>query len=205
MSGATGSALAGEPASAPPYGPHATAEGGGGAPSGARAVVEARIAFEAVGRGHLGLLRGWFGEPHVLAWWGPPEEELAAVEADLGGGGFAMWIASLDGVPFAYVQDGPPEQAEEPYYAGAPAGWRAVDVLIGARSHLGRGLAAPMLRAFADHAAARGVPGLLIDPDAANEPAVQAYLRAGFHELRRHRCEDGKAIVMHMPLPRGAS
>ena len=176
------------PASAPPYGPD-------GAPA---------VTFAEVGRADLPLLRGWFSEPHVRAWWGTPEEEIAAVEADLGGGGFAMWIASIEGVPFAYVQDGPPEQAEEPYYADPPEGHRAVDVLIGPPSHLGRGLAAPMLQAFAAHAAGRGIAGLLIDPDAANGPAVRAYRRAGFEEVSRHRDAEGETIVMRMSLGRPA-
>lgn len=172
------------PASAPPYGP----------------VGASPVTFAPVGRGDLPLLLRWFSEPHVRVWWGPPEEELAAVVKGLDEGGFAMWIASAKGVPFAYVQDGPPEQAEEPYYAGAPSGWRAVDVLIGSPAHLGRGLAAPMMRAFAAHAEGRGFAGLLIDPDAANEPAVRAYRRAGFEEALRHRDADGEIIVMKMPL-----
>ena len=191
MSAATGSALAGEPAPAPPHGPNAAADGRD---------VAARIGFEAVGHRHLDLLLEWFSQPHVREWWGPPEEELAAVEADLEGGGFAMWIATLDGAPFGYVQDGDPAGAEEPYYANTPEGARAVDLLIGPPSHLGRGLAAPMLRAFARHVAERGARGLLLDPDAANERAVRAYRRAGFREIRRHRDGDRETVVLHLPL-----
>jgi ribosomal protein S18 acetylase RimI-like enzyme len=57
-----------------------------------------------------------------------------------------------------------------------------------------------MMRAFAAHAEGRGFAGLLIDPDAANEPAVRAYRRAGFEEALRHRDADGEIIVMKMPL-----
>ena len=183
--------------------------GGPAAPSvgaGARghAGPEDRVAFEAVGRAHLPMLLRWFGEPHVREWWGPPEEELAAVEADLGGGGFAMWIASLDGAPFAYVQDGDPADAEEPYHAEPPEGARAVDLLIGPPSHLGRGLAAPLLLAFARHAAARGATGLLLDPDARNARAVAAYRRAGFRELFRHDDGSCETLVLHLPIAPGA-
>lgn len=195
MSGAAAPAPADGPAPVPSHGPRAVAEGGD---------APARISFEAVGRGHLPLLRDWFSYPHVREWWGPPEEELAAVEADLDGNGFAMWIASLDGVPFAYVQDDDPARAEEPYYVGMPEGARAVDLLIGPPSQLGRGHAAPLLRAFAVHAEARGALGLLLDPDARNERAVRAYRRAEFREIRRHRDESGETIVFHLPL-RGAA
>ena len=146
------------------------------------------------------MLLAWFSQPHVRRWWGPPGEELAMVEADLDGGRFAMWIATLDGVPFAYVQDCDPALAEEPYYAGAPPGARAVDLLIGPPSHLGRGLAAPLLRAFSDHAAARGAASLLLDPDAGNAPAVAAYRRAGFAEAARDREGGAETVVMRLPL-----
>lgn len=164
--------------------------------------ADGAISFEPVGREHLGLLRGWFSEPHVRAWWGEPDEEVAAVVADLDGvgSGFAMWVAHLDGVPFAYLQDGDPGAAEEPYYADPPDGARCVDLLIGAPSHVGRGLAPPLLRAFAAHAAGRGARMLLIDPDAANAPAVAAYRRAGFEETARHREGPKEIIVMHLTL-----
>lgn len=148
------------------------------------------------------MLRGWFAEPHVREWWGPPEQEVAAVEADLDGGRFAVWIASLDGVPFAYVQDCDPAEAEA-YYADAPPGARAADVLIGPPSHLGRGLAAPLLRAFARHAGARGASGLLLDPDGRNARALAAYRRAGFAERRRHRGGACETVVLFLPIPRG--
>ena len=145
------------------------------------------------------MLLAWFSQPHARRWWGPPEDDLAMVEADLDGGGFAMWIAALDGVPFADVQDCDPARAEEPYHAGAPPGARAMDLLIGPPSHLGRGLAGPLLRAFADHAAARGAAGLRLDPDAGNAPAVAAYRHAGFAETARHRERGAETVVMRLP------
>ena len=157
------------------------------------------FAFERVRQDHFPLLLRWFSAPHVRRWWGPPEEELALVEADLDGGRFAMWIASQGGVPFAYVQDGDPDEFEESFDIDPPPGARAVDLLIGAPSHLGRGHAAPLLRAFAGHAAARGASALLLDPDAANDRALAAYARAGFEEIARHR--DGPAETVAMSLP----
>ena len=149
-------------------------------------------------RGDLDLLADWFAQPHVRAWWGPPEEEMAMVRSDLEGvgAGFEMWIASVEGVPFGYLQDGPPEGAEEPYYQGLEPGARVIDLLIGPPSHLGRGLAAPMLRAHAADLRAAGAPALYIDPDARNERAVRAYRRAGFTEVARHLDAGEETIVM---------
>ena len=163
-------------------------------------MTQGRIEFERVRRDHLPMLLGWFSEPYVQAWWGPPADALAAIEDDLDGGRFAMWIASLDGEPFAYVQDCDPTEADECCYADAPPGARAVDLLIGPPSHLGRGLAAPLLRAFAGHAAARGATGFLLNPDAGNAAALAAYARAGFEEVARHRDGPAETVLPHLPL-----
>ena len=151
-------------------------------------------------RADLPLLESWFGEPHVREWWGPPEEEMDAVLADLegrqGASGFDMWIAELDGAPFGYLQDGPTERAEEPYYAGLGGAARAMDALIGSPAHLGRGHAAPMVRRHAEGLVARGAAAVYLDPDAANERAVRAYARAGFIEVARHRGAGDETVIM---------
>lgn len=159
------------------------------------------IGFAAVTRDDLLLLRDWLSQPHVRRWWGDPDEEIAAIAADLAEpGGYALWIARADGAPFAYLQDGDPTTAEETHYRHAPAGYRALDVLIGSPDHLGRGLAAPLLRAFAVHAAARAPAGLLLDPDPGNLLAVAAYRCAGFAEIGRVVTGPyGAALVMARP------
>lgn len=148
----------------------------------------------------LPMLADWFAAPHVRAWWGPPEEELDAVRADLerrpGASGFDMWIAEADGAPFGYLQDGPAERAEEPYYAGLEPGARAMDLLIGPPSRLRRGLAAPMVRRHAETLIGQGAPAVYLDPAAANGPALRAYARAGFAEAARHRGGGEETIVM---------
>ncbi len=171
----------------------------------AAAPLSVHIAFGPVGEGDLPMLRDWLSQPHVRRWWGPPDDEIAAIRADLpprspGGSGFDMWIATADGTPFAYIQDGDPRGAREPYYRASPAGYRAVDLLIGPPSHIGRGLAAPMLRAFAAHAKDRGAAGLLLDPHPGNLPAVSAYARAGFIAIAHHDDPEDPAIVMALPF-----
>lgn len=147
----------------------------------------AKITLRPLTEADLDLVHGWFGQPHVRAFWGTPEKELAAVKADLAGtgSGFTMLIASVDGAPFAYLQHQPTATAPDPYYADAPLGAQAIDLLIGPLEHLGKGLAAPLLDALAAHLTAQGTTALLLDPDIANTRALKAYRRAGFTDHRR--------------------
>ena len=67
------------------------------------AAVETRYLMRPVGEADLALVRGWRAAPHVLRWWGDPAAEPEG-EA-LGERTVALWIAELEGRPFAFIQD----------------------------------------------------------------------------------------------------
>ena len=140
-----------------------------------------------------------FGEPHMRERWDPPEEEPAAVEAVLDGGGFDIRIASVDEIPFACVPDGDPAE-DEARLVDPPASARAVDLLVGPPSHLGRGLVVAFPTAFAEQAAARGATGLPLHPDACSRRALAACARAGFAELGRRRDGGCETVVPYPPI-----
>lgn len=157
-------------------------------------------AFVPVTRADYPLLRRWLAEPHVRAWWGDPEEEIAMIDEDIDamgqGGPTDMRIVRHEGRPFAYVQDYLAHHWEMPHYRDFPEGTRAVDTFLGEPAMLGRGHAARYLRQRAGELLAAGAPAVVIDPDPANERAVRAYRRAGFQGDRIVPCEDGDPVIV---------
>lgn len=153
-------------------------------------------AFVPLTRADYPLLRGWLAQPHVRAWWGDPEAEIALIDADLDAGPTDMRIVHHAGRPFAYVQDYPAHHWPLPQYAGFPPGTRAVDTFLGEPDMLGRGHAARYLRARAEALLAAGCPAVVIDPDPTNERAVRAYRRAGFAGDTILPCEDGDPVIV---------
>ena len=61
--------------------------------------------FTRVTRADYPLLRGWLAQPHVRAWWGDPEEEIALIDEDIESGPTDMRLVASADRPFAYVQD----------------------------------------------------------------------------------------------------
>ncbi len=153
-------------------------------------------AFPRVTRADYPLLRQWLAEPHVRAWWGDPDEEIALIDADLEAGPTDMRLVALAGQPFAYVQDYPAHHWPMPHYASFPIGTRAVDTFLGDPAWLGRGHAHRYLRQRAGDLLAAGATAVVIDPSPDNERAVRAYRRAGFVERGRAPCEDGDPVLV---------
>ncbi len=53
---------------------------------------------------HRELVHGWMNEPHVAEWWGPPADVRAYLAEQVALAHSQPWIATADGVPFAYVE-----------------------------------------------------------------------------------------------------
>ncbi|NBE07966.1 GNAT family N-acetyltransferase [Paragemmobacter ruber] len=152
--------------------------------------------FPRVTRADYPLLRGWLAQPHVRAWWGDPDEEIALIEEDIDTGPTDMRLVALGGHPFAYVQDYPAHHWPMPHYADFPQGTRAVDTFLGDPAWLGRGHAPRYLRQRAVALLAAGATAVVIDPSPDNERAVRAYRRAGFVPRGIAPCEDGDPVVV---------
>ena len=159
--------------------------------------------FPRLTRADYPLMRGWLAQPHVRAWWGDPEDEIAMIDEDLDTGPTDMRLVALAGQSFAYVQDYPAHHWPMPHYADFPVGTRAVDTFLGAPAFLGRGHAARYLRQRCGELLAEGATAVVIDPSPDNERAVRAYRRAGFTPRGLATNEEGKpALVMQFdPAP----
>jgi len=101
---------------------------------------------------------------------------------------FNYWIGSDDGVPFCLLittdaAAGMPEHLA-PFLPETGDAW-TLDVLIGPREYVGRGIAAKMLESFLYHLRRlnRDLRTVLIDPAENNSRAIHIYEKAGFQKV----------------------
>ena len=152
--------------------------------------------FRPMTRDDFPLIRRWLAEPHVRAFWGAPEKEIALLEEDMAKAPVDHRIVSHAGRPFAFIQDYPAHHWPMPHYAPFPEGSRAIDTFIGEPAMLGQGHASGYLRQRAEALLAQGYPAVVIDPSPKNERALRAYRRAGFRGEDIHPCEDGDPVIV---------
>ena len=137
-------------------------------------------AFSPATHADLPLLRTWLATPEVQRWWGHPAEQYAILEEDLGNPLMAMRIVSVDGAPFAYVQDYALASWPQPQFNDLPEGGRGIDAFIGVPEMIGQGHGAAFLHERAAQLIGEGASLVAIDPDAQNLPARRAYAKTGF-------------------------
>ena len=151
--------------------------------------------FVPLSRDHYPMIRQWLSEPHIGGWWGEPDKEIALMDEDLENGPTDMRIVTLEGAPFAYVQDYPAHHWDMPQYADLPEGTRAVDTFLGDPAFLGQGHASGYLRQRATELRAT-YPCIAVDPDPNNTRAVATYAKAGFKGTEVRPCEDGDPVLV---------
>ncbi|HWK30135.1 MAG TPA: GNAT family N-acetyltransferase [Solirubrobacter sp.] len=119
---------------------------------------------------HAGALAGWLAEPHVAEWWGSGHAPPPHVEP---------WVATVDGVPFAYVETY--AVADDPLAAhyDARPGDRGFHLLVGA-DWVGTGVPRALLRVVLERFAGHRV---VCEPDVRNARML-AFCRALGGEVR---------------------
>ena len=135
--------------------------------------------FRPASMADLALLTGWLAQPHVRAWWD------AAVPFDassLHDPRVARWIVSLNGRPFAYLQDYAVHGWDDHHFAGMPAASRGIDQYIGEPDMIGRGHGTAFIAARMEGLFADGAPMIATDPHPDNARAIAVYRKLGFAE-----------------------
>jgi aminoglycoside 6'-N-acetyltransferase len=141
----------------------------------------------------------WDGEPHVIAASGVDagEWDWPAMLAEPQPAWREMLIGEEAGRPVGIVQIIDPEAEETHYWGDVGPGHRAIDIWIGPKTDLGRGLGTEMMRLAIDRCFADpGVTTVLIDPLASNTRAHRFYRRLGFRDIGPRRFGDDDCVVM---------
>jgi aminoglycoside 6'-N-acetyltransferase len=144
----------------------------------------------------LPIVRNWLQKPHVVEWWGDPQEQFALVRGDLDEPAMDQFIVAVGDRPFAYLQCYDAAGWPNNGFGEQPAGTRGMDQFIGEPDMIGRGHGAALVRNFLDHLTRFGTPRVVTDPDPANARAVRAYEKAGFEKVGLVDTPDGRALLM---------
>jgi aminoglycoside 6'-N-acetyltransferase len=154
-----------------------------------------RYQFRLMSAADLPLVKRWLAEPHVVQWWGDPEEQYSLVSGDLDEPAMDQFIVSVAGNPFGYLQCYD-LTAWNSGFGPQPQGTRGIDQFIGEPDMIERGHGSGFIRRFVDGLLTSNTPRVVTDPDPANHRAIRAYEQAGFRRDRLVDTPDGEALLM---------
>jgi aminoglycoside 6'-N-acetyltransferase len=159
-------------------------------------MVHALYQFQTMSAADLPLVKGWLAAPHVVQWWGEPDEQFGLVSGDLEEPAMDQFIVAADDRPFAYLQCYELAVWPEHGLGQHPSRTRGIDQFIGEPDMIDCGHGSAFIRAFVEELLASGTPRVLTDPDPQNARAVRAYEKAGFRKDRVVDTPDGAALLM---------
>ena len=165
------------------------------------------LSFRALSSADYPLLQRWLSEPHVDAWWHQPLD-LAEV-ADKYGPRIDgtepthVFIVEDASYPIGFIQwyrwSDYPEHAER---LNAGHGAAGIDLAIGERTLIGRGLGPQIIREFLQsHVWPQpGISSAVVDVDTRNQRSRRAFEKAGFSQTAtvRLRNEDMDRHVLRL-------
>lgn len=161
-----------------------------------------RYSFAPLTHADLPLLAAWRARPHVRRWWGDPADEPEELEK-LADPRIAMSIVSLDGSPFAFVQDYDVHGWSPHPFSHLPPGSRGIDLYIGEEHMIGAGHGTAFVRQLLDRLFAGGCPAVGADPHPENLRAQRAFRKAGFVQTSGPvETPWGRAVLMECVRPK---
>ena len=151
--------------------------------------------FRPMSADDLPLVKDWLARPHVVEWWGDPDEQFGLVSGDMNAPAMDQYIVSLNGAPLGYLQCYRLTDWNTGF-GPQPEGTRGIDQMIGVPELVGQGHGSGFIRAFIERLLANSTPRVVVDPDPANARAIRAYEKAGFAKDKLVDTPDGIALLM---------
>ncbi|MCV0394658.1 MAG: GNAT family N-acetyltransferase [Rhizobiaceae bacterium] len=168
------------------------------------------IGFRPVTSADLPMLGEWMERPHWREWWGDPPTELGYVRDMVEGRDTTRpFIFSAEGRDLGYIQAWrigdtlhEPWISDSPWLLELPADAVGVDLSIADPDDLSKGIGTAALMSFVAMLRAEGAVTIIIDPDPANQRAVQAYSKAGFSPIPELEGRTGDSLIMKHDIRR---
>jgi aminoglycoside 6'-N-acetyltransferase len=154
-----------------------------------------RYQFRPMSAGDLPLVKDWLARPHVVAWWGDPDEQFGLVSGDMNEPAMDQYIVSLNNAPLGYLQCYRLTDWNTGF-GPQPEGTRGIDQMIGVPEMVGQDHGSGFVRAFIERLLANSTPRVVVDPDPKNARAIRAYEKAGFVKDKLVDTPDGTALLM---------
>lgn len=148
----------------------------------------------------LGLLHTWLNSEHVLPYWQQNDplpvvrDTIAERAAD---DDQTLYIGSLDHTPMSYWEAYWPSADRIGKYYDAEPTDQGFHVLIGPPEYLGRGYAAPLMKAMtAFQFQHRETGRIVVEPDVRNERMIHVLETCGFEPQREVELSDKTGLLM---------
>lgn len=148
-------------------------------------------------------LAAWDREPHVIECSSDdPDAEIAfggidwPEELAVSAYDSHYVIAEVDGEPVGVMQVCDPHTEPTHYWGEIEPDLRAIDIWIGPKQWLGRGVGTSMMTQMIDRCFAEPqVKAIVIDPLASNTAAIRFYQRLGFRPEGRRMFDEDDCLV----------
>jgi RimJ/RimL family protein N-acetyltransferase len=162
------------------------------------------MSFTPVTREHQAIILSWLKEDHVKEFYYGDGLKNTLENLELYCKGikrngryfFDLWIAHLEDKPFGFLMTSPLEPREgadkNSWYVEGDL-TIALDILIGPKDFLGKGLSHVMIQHFILDKFSH-VDTVIIDPEVSNPKAIHVYEKAGFEKLEEF-------IPSYNPIP----
>ncbi|MCH9630269.1 MAG: hypothetical protein S4CHLAM37_02630 [Chlamydiia bacterium] len=148
------------------------------------------LSFKKADQSHEKLIHSWLAKDHIKPYFYGDGLKNTLNNLHLFVNGidhnddyrFEHFVAFLDGKPFGFLMTSPidgPFNASDPYDKWFKENRKTstLDVLIGEKDFLGRGLGTRMIKEFIQ---SQDVDFVLIDPAVSNKKAIHVYEKVGF-------------------------
>jgi RimJ/RimL family protein N-acetyltransferase len=164
------------------------------------------ITFEKASLKHKDIIFNWLAEPHMVEFWDNSQEHKddilnfidgRKVKSTYFNGIFTYWIGSINGEPYSLIMSAEVTGDENDLWKAHTSKTGktiSIDFGIGNKDFLGKGLAAPTLKAFCQfyqNEIDGEVDTFFIDPDADNPRAAHVYDKAGFKKVGEYEMQNG--------------
>jgi len=158
----------------------------------------AKVSFSEFQPQHLDLLANWLLADHVAPWFPHPEEfVLWATTVPENG---RQYVVCVDGHPVGYIRWSyvPREVLDAVGFHDLPSGSADIDLLLGEKDMVGRGIAAELFKLALMNIESEGIATLAaLTTSVDNLAAHRAFMRAGFALDREYEVEGfGRCYLM---------
>ena len=144
--------------------------------------------FEKLKQGQENLVKRWLQQDYVAEYWFGEglKNTLQSIEKFITSQEllYTLWLAYDEKTPFAFLMTSEVGSDDEPFskFCGPSTKAITLDLLIGDRAYLGRGLAHVMIGQFLQQKF-HDKTDVFIDPSIKNTRAIHVYEKAGFEKL----------------------
>ncbi len=152
--------------------------------------MNSKIRFAEFHESHLVLLRGWLTQPHVSKFWQESDDDSALRNkflSELPRRGIHAFIFEVDGHATGFIQYYEAIKVGNGWWEAEKAGTFGIDLMIGEKVRVGKGLGPRVIEAFLD---------FIVQRETLATSFIRCFEKAGFSREGEILTPGGPALLM---------